>query len=268
MTTRLRFFGVAGYEIVGPAWRVLVDPFLSGPVAVVDPDELAPPDAILVSHAAYDHLGDTARIATRTGAPVVCGGEVRAMLVDDGVPEQQIQATTWGIVVEVGGVVVRPVECHHWSQGRLRDGQFVTGVPMGFIVEPEPGLRLYHYGDTALFSDLKLIGELYRPTVGILGCANPDELLADAPGPGRLLTGEMSPAEAALAAEWLGVSLAIASHYYDPAQPDVQAFLSAVPDRDTSGRRRTVAPATGETLLLEPGDDGQPVRFFRAPSDA
>ncbi len=258
MTTRIGFLGVAGYEVVGPEFRLLIDPFLSGsPVPTADPDGIATPDVILVSHAAYDHLGDTAQIARRTGAPVVCGGEVRAMLEEEGVPAAQIQATTWGIVVEVGGVVVRPVECHHWSQGRLRSGQFVAGVPMGFIVETEPGVSLYHYGDTALFSDLKLIGELYRPTVGILGCANPDELLAAAPGPGRLLTGEMSPLEAAMAAEFLGLEVAIASHYFDPGQADVKAFLEEVPKQDSTGRRQVVAPAPGETLTVAAGTNGR-----------
>jgi L-ascorbate metabolism protein UlaG (beta-lactamase superfamily) len=260
VATSVRFLGVAGYEIVGPDWRVLIDPFLSGPISAVAPDELERPNAILVSHAAFDHLGDTAAIARRTGAPVVCGGEVRAMLMEDGMPSEQIRPTTWGIVVEVGGVTVRPVECHHWSQGRLQDGTFVTGVPMGFIVEPEPGIRIYHYGDTAIFSDLKLIAELYRPTVAILGCANPDELPPAVPMAGRMLTGEMSPDEAALAAEFLGATLAIASHYYTPTQPDVQAFLAAVPGRDGTGRRQALAPATGDTLLLETADDGATIK--------
>lgn len=263
MTTRLRFLGVAGYEVIGPAWRVLIDPFLTGPVSAISPDDLERPDAILVSHAAYDHIGDTAAIARRTGAPVICGGEVRAMLMDDGIPAEQIQATTWGIVVEVGGVVVRPVECHHWSQGRLKDGTFVTGVPMGFMVEPEPGIRVYHYGDTAIFSDLKLIRDLYKPTVAILGCANPDELLASAVGPGRLLTGEMSPEEAALAAEWLGAPLAIASHYYRHDQADVAAFLAAVPEHDSTGNRQAIAPNLGETLLLSTSDGGATIDIER-----
>lgn len=256
MTTRITFLGVAGYEVVGPSFRFLIDPYLSGPVPGPDPDALERPDVILVSHAAFDHLGDTARIARRTGAPVVCGGEVRAMLMEDGVPEEQIQATTWGIVVEVGGVVVRPVECHHWSQGRLKNGQLISGVPMGFIVETEPGIGIYHYGDTAIFSDLKLIGELYKPTIGILGCANPEELLALATGAGRLLTGEMSPDEAALAAEYLGVEVTIASHYYDPDQPDVRAFLDAVPRHDTTSSRQALAPSVGDTLVLSSGVDG------------
>lgn len=258
MTTRMTFLGVAGYEIVGPSWRVLIDPFLTGaPVPVTDPDTLATPNAILVSHAAYDHLGDAGRIAKRTGAPVVCGGEVRAMLMEEGVSSDQIRATTWGIVVEVGGVVIRPVECHHWSQGRLANGQLVSGVPMGFIVEPEPGIRIYHYGDTAIFGDLRLINELYRPTIGILGCANPEELVPPAPSPGRMLTGEMSPMEAALAADYLGVQIAIASHYYNPEQADVRGFLDEVPKQDSTGSRQAIAPAVGETLTFEvtEGDD-------------
>ena len=135
---------------------------------------------------------------------------------------------------------------------------------MGFIVEPEPGIRVYHYGDTAIFSDLKLIGELYRPTVAILGCANPDELPPAVPMAGRMLTGEMSPKEAALAADFLGASVAIASHYYTPTQPDVRAFLVAVPEHDATGRRQALAPNTGETIALETADDGATIAVRRA----
>ena len=250
MSTRLTFLGAAGYEIVGPAHRVLVDPFLSdNPRAPLSPDELEPPDLILVSHAAFDHYGDTAAIALRTGAPVVCDAAVRAMLMDEGVPSDQIQATTWGIVVEVGGLAVRPVECHHWSSGTLSSGQVVVGNPMAFIFETEPGVRIYHYGDTCVF-DMRLIGELYRPTVAILGCTVPRELLERVPGPGTLLTGEMDADEAARTAEMLGVKLAVASHYLEPDE-EVERFLSLVSQHDTTGSRAALAPAVGETLVID-----------------
>jgi L-ascorbate metabolism protein UlaG (beta-lactamase superfamily) len=265
VSTSIRFLGVAGYEIAWADKRILIDPFLAEErLAPVRPDELARPDAILVSHAAWDHLGDTAAIARRTGAPVVCGGEVRAMLMEEGVSSEQIRATTWGIVVEVGGVVIRPVECHHWSQGRLQSGAFVTGVPMGFIVETEPGIRIYHYGDTAIFGDLRLIAQLYRPTIGLLGCTQPEELAGQVPGPGRLLTGEMSPDEAALAAELLGLTVALACHYFDHTQQDVLAFLAAVPGHDTSGRRQAIAPLVGETLTVATSDDGATIAVARS----
>ena len=251
MSTRLTFLGAAGYEIVSPTHRILIDPFLTGnEQAPCGPDDLEQPDVILVSHAAMDHYGDTAAIAKRTGAPVVCDTAVRAMLVDAGVSPDQVSATTWGIVVEVAGLVVRPVECHHWSIGTLSDGRQVVGNPIAFLVEPEPGVRIYHYGDTCIF-DMRLIGELYRPTVALLGCTLPRELAHLVAGPATYLTGEMDADEAARTAEMLGADLAVACHYLEPDE-EVEKFLELVPKYDTTGRRRAIAPRVGETVVIEP----------------
>jgi L-ascorbate metabolism protein UlaG (beta-lactamase superfamily) len=253
VSTRLTYFGAAGYEIVGPAHRILIDPFLSeNPLAPVSPDELEAPDVILVSHAAVDHYGDTAAIAKRTGAPIICDSAVRALLLEAGVSTDQVTATTWGIVVEVAGIRIRPVECHHWSIATLADGRQVNGNPIAFVVETEPGVRIYHYGDTCVF-DMRLIGELYQPTVGLLGCTLPKELSHLIPGPGTFLTGEMDADEAARTAEMLGLELAVACHYLTPDE-EVQRFLELVPKYDTTGNRRAVAPLVGETLVVEPGN--------------
>ena len=254
MVTRLRFLGAAGYEIEGPQRRILIDPFLSrNPVAPVAHESLGRPDVILVTHAAYDHLGDAGAIALRTGAPIVCGADTKALLVDQGVPAEQVRATVWGIVVEVGGVVVRPVECHHWSSARLSDGRIVTGTPLSFIVETEPDVRIYHFGDTAIFSDLRLIGELYRPTVGLIGCTHPKQLPQPVlAGPGTLVTGEMSPGEAAMAARFLGVKVAVATHYLDHRDPEVLEFLQLAGAGD--GAPAAFAPAPGQRLVID-GDD-------------
>ena len=252
MATRLWYWGAAGYEIVGPDRRIVVDPFLSeNPAAPVQPEELEAPDVILVSHAAFDHLGDAAALAKRTGAPVVCDGAVRAILVDQGVPAAQVRATTWGLVIRVAGMDIRPVECHHWSAGALSDGTPVVGNPIAFIVETEPGCRIYHYGDTSIF-DMRLIGELYRPTVGLLGCTLPKELSHRIPGPATFLTGEMDADEAARAAEMLGLELAVACHYLTPDE-EVERFQQLVPEYDPSGSRRVVAPLVGQTLVVEAG---------------
>src|SRR3954451_2561935 len=230
MTTQIRFFGVAAYEIVTNAGKhILLDPFLDdNPGAPVQSAALEQVDLILVSHAAFDHLGDTEAIARRTGAPVVCGGEIKAFLLARGLPAEQIRATTWGIAVEVAGIRVQPVECHHWSQIRLPDGTYASGVPMGFVVYADPDVRFYHYGDTALFSDLRLIAELYQPTIGCLGIANPQEILELVSGPGRLLTAEMSPREGALAAQWLGLDMVLPCHYIDPECDDVREFVAHI----------------------------------------
>lgn len=250
MTTRLKFFGVACFEATGPNGRVLFDPFLTGnPVAPVGPDEVETPDVILVSHAAVDHMGDAAAIATRTGAPVICGVDTAELLHEQGVARGQVRTTVWGIAIEVGKLVVKPVESHHWSVAKLKDGRSVTGTPMGFVVELEPSCRIYHFGDSAIFGDLRLIGELHRPTVGLLGCTQPWSLLAA--GPGRVVTGEMSPKEAALAAEMLGVEIAVACHYEQPDHVDVAAFTEHVRESDTTGRRAALALRAGQTVVID-----------------
>lgn len=249
MSTTFHFLGAAGFEIQGSS-RILVDPFLTGnPAAPIQSDAVERPDVILVTHAAFDHLGDAAVIARRTGAPVVCGGDVRHLLIDDGVPSGQIQATVWGVVVRVGGVVVRPVECHHWSMAVRRNGQVITGVPLAFIFEPEPGLSVYHYGDTAYF-DMRFIGELYEPKVGLIGCSQPYELEIPEPHAGEELSGEMAPAEAARAAELLGVDLAVACHYFT-RNADTAEFLDAVTSHDSTGRRQALAPLPGEKFIVD-----------------
>jgi L-ascorbate metabolism protein UlaG (beta-lactamase superfamily) len=250
MSTRLTFLGAAGYEIVGPTHRILIDPFLSeNPRAPMQPEDLETPDVILVSHAAFDHYGDSASIAKRTGAPVVCDAAVRAMMIDEGVSPEQIRATTWGIVTEVAGLAIRPIECHHWSSGTLSNGQQVVGNPIAFMVETEPGCRIYHYGDTSVF-DMTLIGELYKPTVGLLGCTVPHELLGRTPGPGRYTTGEMDADEAARVAEMLGLKIAVACHYLE-RDAEVDRFVELIPKYDSTGQRKVVAPEVGETLVVE-----------------
>src|ERR1043166_8493603 len=147
MNPRLRFFGVAAYELIhAHGQRILVDPFLDDcPGNPVKSAHLEPTDLIVVSHAAVDHLGDTEKIAKKHGCPIICGGEVKAFLMARGVPAKQIRATTWGIRVKVAGVEVQPVECHHWSQIQMPDGALASGVPMAFVIDLGSGQRFYHY---------------------------------------------------------------------------------------------------------------------------
>jgi L-ascorbate metabolism protein UlaG (beta-lactamase superfamily) len=250
VTTSIRFLGAAGFEVIGPNSRILIDPFLTGhDFAPVAPEEIERPDLILVTHAAYDHYGDTSAIARRTGAPVVCGGDVRRLLMDDGVPASQIQATVWGVVVKVAGIIVRPVECHHWSMSTRQNGQVITGTPLAYIFETEPGVRIYHYGDSSYF-DMRFIGELYQPTVGLLGCSQPYELEANVVQAGEELSGEMSPDEAARVADMLGVKVAVACHYFTH-NADTVSFLQGVRQHDKSGKRQVLAPLPGETFAVD-----------------
>jgi len=247
--TRISFYGVAAYEVVSRSGqRVLFDPFFDqNPGSPVKHDGFDGVDLVIVSHAAFDHLGDTEAIARRYGCPVICGGEVKAYLAAKGIPETQLRATTWGIRVEVAGIEVQPVECHHWSQIRMPDGTFASGVPMAFVVNIDNGVRFYHYGDTAIFSDMKLQAELYRPTIGCVGIANPLEVVDRVTGPGRMLTAEMSPYEGALAAQWLGLQAVLPCHYINPDHADVVEFERHL--ADFAARGETVP----KSVVLKPG---------------
>ena len=182
------------------------------------------------------------------GAPIICGGEVKAYLTAKGIPAVDMRATTWGIRVEVAGIEVQPVECHHWSQIKMPDGSFASGVPMAFVVYADPGVRFYHYGDTALFSDLKLQAQLYKPTIGVIGIANPLEILHWFNMPGQMLTAEMSPYEGALAAQWLGSGDALPCHANYPNCPEVTEFERHLAEAKTQGER------VPQSIVMKPGD--------------
>ena len=130
----------------------------------------------------------------------------------------------------------------------MPDGTFASGVPMAFIVYTDPGVRFYHYGDTAIFSDLKLQAELYQPTIGCIGIANPQEILHRYPMPGQMLTAEMSPLEGALAAQWLQLKTVLPCHYINPDCAEVREFE----------RHLTLAKEAGakvpRSIVLKPGE--------------
>ena len=250
MTTTITYHGISTYEVSGPNGRVVFDPYFDGnPAAVMTADDLEAPDVIVASHAAIDHMGDAARLALRTGATVVCGTDTAALLRQDGVPESQLRLTTWGIRVRFGDIVVCPVPSAHWSQARTRAGEVISGVPMAFVVEFEPDVRVYHFGDSALSAEMGIIGQMHKPTVGLLGCSQPWSLVA--PGGGTVVSGEMSPDEAAYAAELLGVRYAVATHYESPDEEAVREFLEAVPRRDSTGSRLGLALKAGQKLIID-----------------
>ena len=112
---------------------------------------------------------------------------------------------------------MRAVEVRHLSAFEASD-QYLTGMPLAFLIwsDEEPEIRVLHLGDTCIFSDLKLLAELYRPTIAFIG-------IGAAPG----FFAEMAPSEGAQAALWLGLDVALPMHFEaDPAAAG--AFCAAV----------------------------------------
>jgi L-ascorbate metabolism protein UlaG (beta-lactamase superfamily) len=139
------------FDIDGHA--VAIDPFLSGnPLAPVSADELNP-ELILLSHGHSDHVADALSIAKRTNAPIIANWEVGQWMMNQGAPNV-VQMNTGG-TYDAGYMRVKWTLAFHSSS--MPDGTY-GGQPHGCIITT-PSATLYYAGDTALFSDMQLIGD-------------------------------------------------------------------------------------------------------------
>ena len=195
--------------------KVLIDPFIEGgSVAGTDPDIVA------VTHAHQDHLGETVALGRKTVAIT----EIARFLRARGIPAESMNI---GGTHTVDGVIFTMTPALH--SGSLEEGESpgIGGAAAGFVVGMD-GVKVYHAGDTALFSDMKLIGELYHPDVALL------------PIGGRYT---MGVAEAMVAANFIGADLVIPIHYntWDRIAADPLSFKNAV-ERTTDLKVKVLNP--------------------------
>jgi len=243
----LRYFGNSAFEfLTEEEIRIYIDPHIQGnPLCHLSLDDLPPADLILVSHAAQDHMSDVPELAGRFQCPVVCDPGVGFYLKKIGIPEDRIVGMVWGQVWAFRGLKIRALESKHISF--LREGPSpITGLPLGFIITTESGFNMYHSGDTSIFSDLKLFGQLYRPDIGLILVGN---------YPGNL--SELSPEEAALAVKWLGLRWAIPMHY-EKGSPEPEQFIQAV--RRRSPKTKALCMKPGEWKYFKVGKPIHPLR--------
>ena len=251
MTISIRFLGTAAFEISTSAnKRILIDPYLDennkSPYKVADLERL---DLLLVTHAAYDHLGDAEKILRKfPDLPLLCGADVRGYLMHRGLPGERLRAIPWGMMIEEAGIKIRPVYSRHWSYIQTEDGRAFSSTPLGFIVYAGEGQRIYHSGDTALFSDMKLYGDLYRPTIGLINVGVPAEHRGAAHGVPEYLTGEMDAKEACIACQWLGLKHAIPCHHDNAKLPEIVKFKQLLSDEMQKN------PKAPQPVILEPGE--------------
>jgi len=151
MAVDVRFLGQSCFELKAGDTTVLTDPFLTGnPLAAASADEVEP-DVILLSHGHQDHFGDTIDIAQRTGATVVAITELAGEISQS--VENVLDPNLGGTVVfDWGWVKLVPA----WHTGTSPQG--TPHTPAGLLIHIGDRL-IYHLGDTALFSDMKLIAQ-------------------------------------------------------------------------------------------------------------
>jgi L-ascorbate metabolism protein UlaG (beta-lactamase superfamily) len=223
---QIRFLGHAAFALEHDGKTVLIDPFLTGnPKAAAGADEL-PADAIFLSHGHGDHIGDTVAIAKRTGAPVVAIVELAGEIAAEGV---QTHDPNIGGTVDLGFASVRLTPA--WHTSTTPGGTINT--PAGLVVEMG-GKRIYHLGDTALFSDLALPAKRGHVDLAIV------------PIGGHYT---MDRFDAVVAAELLKADQIIPCHYntFPPIETDAQAFKS---DVQNAGHAEVIVLDPGETHEL------------------
>ncbi len=250
MSVTIRFLGTAAFEIITTdEKRILIDPYLDdNPVSPIKVADLNHVDLLLVTHAAIDHLGDALPILRRfPDLKLICGADVRGYLMYNGIDGDRLRAIPWGMMIEEAGIQVRPVYSRHWSYIQTKDLTSFSSTPLGFIVYAGDDQRIYHSGDTALFSDMKLLREFYQPNVGLINVGVPNNHRGCAHGVSAYLTGEMDALEAARACEWLGLKYAIPCHHDDPTLPEIVRFAELL------NQKREADSDAPEPLILAPG---------------
>ena len=196
MPLSITWLGHSSFSIVTPGGTtVLFDPWYTGNPSFPQGKKPAAADLILVSHGHSDHITDAAATAKTTGATVVAIWEITTWLGTKGV--QSVEPMNKGGSIETKGLRITMTDASH-SSSVDDNGLVYLGDPAGFIVRLENGQTLYFAGDTALFGDMKLLGEIYKPDIAFLPI-------------GDRFT--MGPDTAAIAARWLGVKQVVPMHW-------------------------------------------------------
>jgi L-ascorbate metabolism protein UlaG (beta-lactamase superfamily) len=225
----ITWLGHGTFLLQSPGGRkIVVDPWLDGnPSCPPHVTSIEAADLILVTHGHFDHVHDVAAVARQTGATVVGIFELCQWLSGKGV--EKTSGMNKGGSQEFFGIRITMVDAKH-SSSFIDDGVITyLGEAAGYVLTFENGLTVYFAGDTSLFGDMRLIHELYRPSVAFLPI-------------GDLFT--MDPRAAAKACELLGVRKVIPMHY------GTFPVLVGRPGQ----LRELVAPIGVEVIEMTPGE--------------
>ena len=180
--TELLWFGQAGFRIKTPEGKmILIDPWITGgpktpPMYKNDLSAIGPIDLLLVTHAHVDHLGDAPTVAKTNNTKLYGPADMVTPLTTLGVLPAELghRFNKTGRVTPLPGIKVTAVQAEHssllvWKNPATdKLESHPAGEPMGYIIELENGFKIWHMGDTGLFSDMKFISEHYKPDLVLI----------------------------------------------------------------------------------------------------
>ena len=146
---------------------ILIDPYIAQnpkyPKSFELPSKI---HYVLLTHGHGAHISDAVPVASRYGAKVVAIYELASYIAGKGISETI--GMNLGGTVQLDDVAATMVEAKHSSGAQDDKGTHYVGVAAGYILSISGGPVLYHAGDTGVFGDMKLIGDLYHPRIAML----------------------------------------------------------------------------------------------------
>ena len=246
--TEILWLGQAGFRIKTPGGKIiLIDPWITGgpktpPQYKNDLAAIGPIDLLMVTHAHVDHIGDAPALAKMNNTKLYGPADMVTPLITLGVLPADLthRFNKTGRQTPLPGIKVTAVQADHsslllWKNPATEKNEsHPAGEAVGYIIELENGFKIWHMGDTGLFSDMKFISEYYKPDLVMI------------PIGGNFT---MGPDDAAYALRtWVKPKMVIPMHYN--SNPITKGTLAEFQEAMNGSKIKIIPMTEGETVQL------------------